>query len=77
MPKVNVSITITLHLGPMQNNEYIKMGLEIAELDTDTDIHSQLEKCESVIKVAWREIEDTIGNKAAQLVPKLNRRIVK
>lgn len=71
MPKISYSIGFTLHLGNPQNNEYIKMNVEVSDIDLEADVDTQIQLAhEGFHKLAeWGEeqinlkLDEALGKK--------------
>lgn len=48
MAKISYTIGFTLNINP-QNNEYMRMTVEIADIDTEADVIEQLKACHDTL----------------------------
>ena len=72
MAKIGAGITMTVHIGDPQRNEYAKVRISIDEIDTEQEIFPQLQRSAAAIKETYgmlgtivdRRINEMLGEQA-------------
>ena len=63
MAKIGVSLGVTLHIGPPDNNEYYRMFLTLDEIDTERPLNEQLEQAGQAMRASFDWLENGLNAK--------------
>ena len=71
MPLISYSTSFTLHIGAIASNEYMKVTLEVKDIDTSLDVAEQIQQCHAALHetMTWLDaqalakIEEALGKK--------------
>lgn len=68
MAKIEVNVTVTIHIGNPTNNEYLKCSVGISEIDTEQPIPAQLQKVTEAFPLVMAEVDKQIGVKIQEAI---------
>ena len=60
MPKVSAHLGFTFRVGPLEQNQYGRVDLTVAQIDTEIPIEPQLEDSKKVADVVWEFIKANV-----------------
>ena len=69
MPKVSDHLGFTFRVGPLEQNQYVRVDLTVDQIDTEIPIEPQLEDSKKVADVVWEFIKEKVD---AQIVDMLD-----
>jgi len=70
MAKVGFSMGLTLHLGAAANNEYVRVGCDISDIDTSLPLDEQLAAIRTTAQATMREAEKVMDDKLQEMIGK-------
>jgi len=60
MAKVDVHLGFTFRVGPLEQNQYGRVDLTVAQIDTALPVEPQLEESKAIADVVWTFVKDKI-----------------
>ena len=60
MAKVDVHLGFTFRVGPLEQNQYGRVDLTVAQIDTALPVEPQLEESKVIADVVWAFVKDKI-----------------
>ena len=60
MAKVDVHLGFTFRVGPLEQNQYGRVDLTVAQIDTALPVAPQLEESKVIADVVWAFVKDKI-----------------
>lgn len=63
MALVGYSAGMTMHIGEPSANEYIKMTVEVKDIDTDLDFNEQIQKVHATVVQLMQWGDEVLGTK--------------
>ena len=62
MAKVSVELGLTLKMATGGGYNFFRPSITIADIDTDEETKPQIDRALEVVKEAWAELEEHMGN---------------
>jgi hypothetical protein len=60
MAKLSTNMHLTLRIGRMESNQYVKFGVEVSEIDTEQPLDEQLKKVRETIPQAINAVMEEL-----------------
>jgi len=70
MPFISYSAGLTMHIGSPSNNEYVKLTLEVKDIDTEVDFNTQLEKVHLTAHQLMNWTDEVLAGKMEEALAK-------
>tara|TARA_Y100000310_G_scaffold345435_1_gene465000 strand:- start:8172 stop:8390 length:219 start_codon:yes stop_codon:yes gene_type:complete len=68
MAKVDVHLGFTFRVGPLEQNQYGRVDLTVAQVDTDLPVEPQLEESEAIADVVWTFIKGKVDAQIEEML---------
>ena len=72
MAKVDVHLGFTFRVGPLEQNQYGRVDLTIAQIDTALPVEPQLEESKAIADVVWTFVKDKIDAQIDEVLESSN-----
>lgn len=70
MAKISYSAGMTVHIGAPQNNEYIKLNIEVSEVDTDVNFDDQIQQIHETAHKVMQWADQQLADKMMEALGK-------
>ena len=70
MAKVDVHLGFTFRVGPLEQNQYGRVDLTVAQIDTELPVEPQLEESKKVADVVWEFIKGKVDAQIEEMLDK-------
>jgi len=68
MAKVDVHLGFTFRVGPLEQNQYGRVDLTVAQIDTELPVEPQLEESKKIADVVWKFIKGKIDSEIEEVL---------
>ena len=68
MSKVSVHLGFTFRVGPLENNQYGRVDLTYAQIDTELDVPTQLQAADDVADKVWEQLKTKVDTQIDEML---------
>ncbi len=68
MAKVDVHLGFTFRVGPLEQNQYGRVDLTVAQIDTELPVEPQLEESKAIADVVWTFVKGKIDSQIEEML---------
>ena len=68
MPKVDVHLGFTFRVGPLEQNQYGRVDLTVAQIDTELPVEPQLEESKAIADTVWDFIKGKVDSQIEEML---------
>ena len=68
MAKVDVHLGFTFRVGPLDQNQYVRVDLTVSQIDTELPVEPQLEESKEVADVVWTFVKGKIDSQIDEML---------
>ena len=68
MAKVDVHLGFTFRVGPLEQNQYGRVDLTVAQIDTALPVEPQLEESKAIADVVWTFVKGKIDSQIEEML---------
>ena len=70
MAKVDVHLGFTFRVGPLDHNQYGRVDLTVAQIDTELPVEAQLEESKAIADTVWEFVKGKVDSQIEELLDK-------
>ena len=68
MAKVDVHLGFTFRVGPLEQNQYGRVDLTVAQIDTELPVEPQLEESKAIADTVWDFIKGKVDSQIEEML---------
>ncbi len=68
MAKVDVHLGFTFRVGPLEQNQYGRVDLTVAQIDTELPVEPQLEESKAIADVVWTYVKGKVDSQIDEML---------
>ena len=68
MPKVDVHLGFTFRVGPLEQKQYGRVDLTVAQIDTELPVEPQLEESKAIADTVWDFIKGKVDSQIEEML---------
>ena len=68
MAKVDVHLGFTFRVGPLEQNQYGRVDLTVAQIDTELPVEPQLEESKAIAATVWDFIKGKVDSQIEEML---------
>ena len=70
MAKVDVHLGFTFRVGPLDHNQYGRVDLTVAQIDTELPVEAQLEESKAIADTVWEFVKGKVDSQIEEMLDK-------
>ena len=68
MAKVDVHLGFTFRVGPLEQNQYGRVDLTVAQIDTELPLEPQLDESKAIADTVWTFVKNKIDSQIDEVL---------
>ena len=70
MAEVDVHLGFTFRVGPLDHNQYGRVDLTVAQIDTELPVEAQLEESKAIADTVWEFVKGKVDSQIEEMLDK-------
>ena len=70
MAKVDVHLGFTFRVGPLDHNQYGRVDLTVAQIDTELPVEAHLEESKAIADTVWEFVKGKVDSQIEEMLDK-------